>query len=128
MSLIAFSSGDMLLLVRSALLMLNVQTATLSVDGIVTSGLIGMISSGSTGSLSHEYSAVNAVMIIRILFIFIRVVSPYKRVSIRMLQDSGCWLPSNCSLNWSLLLQGRPTHRRAQHRGSYICSCLQDSE
>ena len=87
MSLIAFSSGDMLLLVRSALLMLNVQTATLSVDGIVTSGLIGMISSGSTGSLSHEYSAVNAVMIIRILFIFIRVVSPYKRVSIRMLQD-----------------------------------------
>ena len=61
----------MLLLVLSALLMLNVHTARVSADGTGTSVSSGQMSSGSIGSVSQAYSAANAVMIISSLFIFI---------------------------------------------------------
>lgn len=81
------SSGDMLLFVLSARLMLNVQTARLSVDGVVISGASGQTSSGYIGRASHEYNAASAAVVINILFIFSWFIHPYKRVSTRMPQD-----------------------------------------
>ena len=60
----------MLLLVLSALLIWNVQTVRLSVEGTGTSVSSGQISSGSIGRVSHEYNTASAVMIIINLFIF----------------------------------------------------------